>query len=240
MKKKRWEIVHEDASVIVINKPAPFLTIPDRYDKTKPNLLGTLTERRESIKVNHRLDKETSGLILFTKNEEAHKHLSEQFENRTIKKHYLTLVNSVPQEEVGLIDLPIAPSGIRNKGMIVDQKGKESITKYKILETWRNFSLLEVKLLTGRQHQIRVHMRAIHCPIVCDRLYGDGEAFYLSAIKRRMNKSREEEERPLLSRMGLHSYILGFDHPDSGERMEFQAELPKDMRAVVNQLRKTQ
>jgi len=239
MKKKRWEIIYEDNSVVVIDKPAPFLTIPDRYDKNKPNLLGKLSEKREAIKVNHRLDKDTSGLILFTKTPEAHKHLSDQFEQRTIKKHYLTIVHGVPQEEVGLINLPLAPSGIRNKGMVVDKQGKESLTKYKILEAWRRYSLLEVKLLTGRQHQIRVHMRSIHCPIVCDHMYGDGEPFFLSSIKRRMNRSREEEERPLLNRIGLHSYILGFDHPESGERMQFKAELHKDMRAVVNQLRKT-
>lgn len=239
MKKKRWTILHEDEAVIVVDKPAPYLTIPDRYDKTKANLIGILSEEREEVFINHRLDKETSGLILFTKSEAAHKHLSDQFEKRTVQKHYLALVHSAPLEEVGLIDLPIAPSGIRNKGMVVDQNGKESQTKYKILESWRGHSLLEIKLLTGRQHQIRVHMRAIHCPILCDKLYGDGDPFLLSSIKWRMNRSREEEERPLLSRTALHSHILGFDHPDSGERMEFKSDLHKDMRAVVNQLRKS-
>ena len=214
------------------------MTIPDRYDKTKPNLVSILSERREEVFINHRLDKETSGLIVFTKNAEAHKSLSEQFMEREVDKHYLTLVNRKPLEEVGLINLAIAPSGVRNKGMILDAEGKEALTKYRVLETWDRFSLLEVKLLTGQQHQIRVHMRAIRCPILCDTMYGDGKPFMLSDIKRKINRDREKEERPLLSRVALHSSMLGFIHPRSGEKVNFESALPKDMKAVVHQLRK--
>ena len=197
-----------------------------------------MSERREEVFINHRLDKETSGLIVFTKNAEAHKSLSEQFMEREVDKHYLTLVNRKPLEEVGLINLAIAPSGVRNKGMILDAEGKEALTKYRVLETWDRFSLLEVKLLTGRQHQIRVHMRAIRCPILCDTMYGDGKPFMLSDIKRKINRDREKEERPLLSRVALHSSMLGFIHPRSGEKVNFESALPKDMKAVVHQLRK--
>ena len=238
MKQKRWQIVHEDEAIIVVDKPAPYLTIPDRYDKTKPNLVGILSERREEVFINHRLDKETSGLIVFTKTAEAHKSLSDQFMEREVDKHYLTLVNRTPQEEIGLIDLAIAPSGIRNKGMILDAEGKEALTKYRVLESWNRYSLLEVKLLTGRQHQIRVHMRAIRCPILCDTMYGDGKPFMLSDIRRRINRDREKEERPLLSRVALHSSLLGFTHPTSGEKVQFESVLPKDMKAVAHQLRK--
>jgi 23S rRNA pseudouridine955/2504/2580 synthase/23S rRNA pseudouridine1911/1915/1917 synthase len=238
MKKKRWQIIFEDDDIIVIDKPAPYLTIPDRYDKTKPNLVSALSEKREDVFINHRLDKETSGLIVFTKNEAAHKHLSQQFMDRSVDKHYLTLVNRKPVEEVGLIDLAISPSGVRNKGMILDATGKETLTKYRILESWNRYSLLEVKLLTGRQHQIRVHMKAIRCPIVCDPMYGDGKPFMLSDIKRRINRDRETEERPLLSRVALHSSMLRFDHPTTGERLTYESPLPKDMKAVVHQLGK--
>ncbi len=238
MKKRRWEIVFEDDHLVVINKPAPYLTIPDRYDRTIPSLVGILSERREQLYINHRLDKETSGLIVFTKSEQAHKTLSADFERREIEKLYYTIVMGQPTEEIGLIDLPILQSNSRKKGMIVSDNGKESQTKYRIIESYNRFSFLEINLLTGRQHQIRVHMRAIGCPIVCDRQYGDGKAFYLSQIKRKMNRPDEYEEKPLLSRVALHAHSLKFKHPATEESMKFSVELPKDMKAVIHQLGK--
>ena len=100
MKQKRWQILYEDEDVIVVDKPAPYLSIPDRYDKTKPNLVTILSARRDEVFVNHRLDKETSGLIVFTKNAVAHKSLSDQFMERRVDKHYFTIVNRKPIEEV--------------------------------------------------------------------------------------------------------------------------------------------
>ena len=238
MKKSRWKIIHEDEHLIIIDKPARFLTIPDRYDKTKPSLFGTLSERRDKIYINHRLDKDTSGLILFTKNEEAHRVMSDAFENRQLDKHYLTIVHNTPIEEVGLIDLPLASRKGRGKGMVVNHEGKESFTKYKILESCGRFSYLEVKILTGRQHQIRVHMKAIGCPVLCDKLYSDSDAFYLSSIKKRMNLAYDEEERPLLVRVALHASKLKFHHPITQEELEFESAIPKDMKAVLNQLSK--
>lgn len=238
MKKKRWTIIFEDDDLIVIDKPAPFLTIPDRYDKTIPSLLGKLSERRDEVFVNHRLDKETSGLMLFTKNESAHKEMSTAFEKRTIDKHYLALVHNTPTEDVGLIDLPIASASGRKKGMEINATGKESQTKYRILESWQHYSLVEAKLITGRQHQLRVHLKAIGCPILVDKIYGDGKPFYLSSIKRKMNKSDDYEENPLLARVGLHSHFLKFQHPAKDEIMEYSSPLPKDMKAVVHQLSK--
>lgn len=238
MKKLRWEILFEDDDVIVINKPAPYLTIPDRYDKTIPSLLGILKERRSEIFINHRLDKETSGLILMTKNENAHKHLSAQFENRKVTKHYLALVHGVPIEEIGEINISISESTKGKKGMQINQKGKESITKYRIIDSWNYYSYLEIKTLTGRQHQIRVHMKAINCPLVCDSIYGDGQGFYLSSIKRKLNRDREKVERPLLKRLALHASFLSFEHPTSSKLLSFELPVPKDIKAVVNQLGK--
>ena len=140
MKRSRWDILFEDDHLIVINKPARFLTIPDRYDKTKPSLIGTLSLKREKVFVNHRLDKDTSGLILFTKTEEAHKALSIDFENRDLEKHYKTIVHGVPAEEIGLINLPTAPRKGRGKGMVVSDDGKETLTKYRVLENYGRYS----------------------------------------------------------------------------------------------------
>lgn len=238
MKKQRWEILFEDEELIIVNKPAPFLTIPDRYDSSIPSLIGELSKERPNVFVNHRLDKETSGLILFTKTEEAHKQMSLAFEERRLDKHYLTLVHNKPLEEVGLIDLKTAAGGGKRKGMVVSATGKETLTKYRILESFGHYSYLEVKILTGRQHQIRVHMKEIRCPVICDSKYGDGEPLFLSKIKRKMNKKADREERPLLSRVALHAYELKFEHPISKESMSFQAPLPKDMKAALNQLRK--
>jgi len=162
--------------------------------------------------------------------------LSLDFENRNLDKRYKVLVHGLPVEEVGLINLPIAPK--RGKGMIVSEDGKEALTKYRVLESFNRYSFLEVKLLSGRQHQIRVHMQAVGCPVMCDKLYGDGEPFYLSSIKRRMHLKNTEEERPLLSRVGLHATALKLNHPISKEEIEFESPLPKDMKAVIHQLSK--
>ncbi len=238
MKKQRWEIMHEDDDLIVVNKPAPYLTIPDRYDRNIPSLVGELSKKRPHVFINHRLDKETSGLILFTKSEKAHKTLSIAFEERQLDKFYKAIVHNVPPLEVGLIDLPISSAGGKRKGMMVSENGKESLTKYRIAKSWKQYALLELKILTGRQHQIRVHMKEMRCPVVCDPLYGNGEPFLLSKIKKKMNRKTDREERPLLSRVALHAHELKFRHPITDKELVFSAPLPKDMKAVVHQLDK--
>ncbi len=236
-KSNRWSIVFEDDHILVIDKPSGWLTIPDRYNNNALNLLTSLQSYRDTVFVNHRLDRETSGLITFSKTEATHKAMNQLFESRSINKHYQAIVKGVPQEEVGMIDLPIAPSEAGKKGMKIHQKGKTSHTKYRILKSYDYFSHLELKLLTGRMHQIRVHLKAIHCPIVCDSLYGDGQAFYLSSIKRKY-KGHPEAERPLLNRVALHSSMIGFEHPITNENLKFESPLPKDMKAVLYQLDK--
>ncbi|MBT8232257.1 MAG: RluA family pseudouridine synthase [Saprospiraceae bacterium] len=240
MGKQRWEILFEDDHIIVINKPAGLLTIPDRYDPDIPNLLSSLSKYRDNVFVNHRLDKDTSGIILFSKTENAHAAFSKIFEERKIDKKYKAIVHGVPIEEVGQIELKIAISKNKRKQMVIDQKGKISTTKYRILKSWINHSLLELKIITGRMHQIRIHMKAINCPIVADSTYGIDDAFYLSTIKRKYRKSSNTIEKPLLSRMALHSHELSFIHPITNKEVVFNAPLPKDMRAVVSQLDKNQ
>lgn len=238
MKSGRWSILYEDEHCLVVDKPAGLLSIPDRYDPEIPNLLDSLLSYRESILVNHRLDKNTSGIILFSKTTTAHKLFSEMFENRKLDKHYIAIVHGTPAEEVGMINLPLSPSKHTKRGMEVNIKGKEALTKFRILKSWGLYSLLEIKLLTGRMHQIRVHLQAIHCPIVCDEMYGDGTPFFLSSIKKKYRSPKERKERPLLSRQALHASKLSFIHPVSGEEISIESELHKDMRAVIHQLDK--
>lgn len=236
-KANRWEVIHEDECFIVVNKPAKYLVIPDRYDATKPSIYGMLKESRGKIYINHRIDMDTSGLLVLSKTEKAHKYLSQLFEQQKVEKVYEAIAHSTPTEEVGLIDLPILQTNTK-KGMVISDKGKPSQTKYRIIDSWGEYCHLQVKLLTGRQHQIRLHLRAINCPLLCDKLYGDGRPFFLSSIKRKMKFGREQEEKPLLSRQALHASSLAFEHMLSGERMEFNSELPKDMRAVITQMSK--
>ena len=214
------------------------LTIPDRYDPEIENLYGSLKSYKGDIFINHRLDKDTSGLILFSKTEEAHKTMSAQFENREIEKIYLAILTNTPDIESGKIDMPISKSNSVKKGVVIDPKGKEAITYYQVVESFARHALVRLKIETGRMHQIRVHMKSIYCPLVCDNIYGDGRPFLLSHVKHKYKRNKHDVERPLLSRVGLHSHRLSIKHPESGEEMCFEQELPKDMRAVVNQLRK--
>ena len=239
MKKLRWEIVYEDDDCIVIDKPAQLLSVPDRYDASIPNLYSALQQYRPEVYINHRLDKETSGLILFSKNEKAYKLFSEMFEARQLDKRYHAIVHGVPPEEVGMINLSLSASKSASRGMVVNPNGKEAFTKFRILEEWSMYSHLEIKLLTGRMHQIRVHMQAISCPLICDKLYGDGRGFYLSDIKRKYRRKDERPEKALLERHALHASALSFEHPISSKTIDLSSDLPKDMKAVIYQLNKT-
>ena len=239
MSKQKPEILYEDEHLIVANKPPGLLSIPDRFAPEKPNLLGLLNQRYGRAWTVHRIDRETSGLICFARNEEAHRHLSQQFEQRTVVKTYLALLDGPALPEEGTIDRPIAESQNQPGKMTVAKKGKSAVTHYKVAERFRQFTLVEARIETGRTHQIRVHFESIGHPLAVDSLYGRREAFFLSEVKlKRYQLGRDEEERPLMSRMPLHAWKLALEHPHTGERMEFEAPLPKDFAAVLKQLRK--
>ncbi len=239
--KKKPQILHEDDDIIIVNKPPFFLTIPDRYAPEKENLYAWLNAKYGKVYIVHRLDKETSGVLVFAKNEEAHRNLSRQFEARTVSKTYLTLVDGVVHIDEGTVDKPIRlhQNGFR---MVVAKDGKRSVTTYKVIERFKNFTLLEAGIQTGRLHQIRIHLESIGYPLAIDSVYGRREGFLLSEIKgrkyRRGKGEHSEDERPLMSRVILHSHRLVIDHPTSKERLTFEAELPKDFAAVMKQLRK--
>jgi 23S rRNA pseudouridine955/2504/2580 synthase/23S rRNA pseudouridine1911/1915/1917 synthase len=231
------QIIHQDETFIAINKPSGLLTIQDREGK-EPSLKSLLQERFDKVFTVHRLDRDTSGIVVFALNEEMHKHLSQQFEARETKKIYNGLVLGKPVPEDGVINEPIAEHPTRKGYMTVWRKGKESITEYKVLENYRYFSWMEFRILTGRTHQIRVHMKHLGHPIICDPMYGDGKPVLLSEIKNKFKLSQaDEEERPILSRLALHSAQLSFKSIN-GEDISLDAPLPKDLRATLNQLGK--
>ena len=230
-------ILFQNEDFIAINKPAGLLTIPDRAGKDV-SLKRLLQEELEEVFTVHRLDRETSGIVVFALNEAMHKHLSQQFEIRETRKIYNGLVLGKPVPGEGVINEPIAEHPVKKGQMTVWRKGKESITAYKVIDSYRLFSWMEFCILTGRTHQIRVHMKHLGHPIVCDPLYGDGKPLLISQFKKNYKLAQsEEEERPILSRLALHSSELRFKGM-AGEEIRLEAPLPKDLRATLNQLGK--
>lgn len=231
-------IVLENEHIVSINKPSGLLSVPDRFDANIPSLKKILRDKYGEIFVIHRLDRETSGLILFAKDEASHKYYSMLFENHQVEKTYLGIIHGTPLISEGTIDKPIAEHGTIKGKMIIHRRGKPSTTHYRILDNFGSYSLAEFKIETGRTHQIRVHMQDIGHPIVCDPLYGSGEPIYLSRIKKKFKLSKkEEEERPLLGRLALHSFRLEFVE-SQGNKIRLEAELQKDLYATIQQLKK--
>lgn len=230
-------IILEDENIVAINKPSGLLTIPDREGKAVA-LKQILQNKYGNIYTVHRLDRDTSGIVVFARTEQMHKHLSQQFETRETKKVYNGLVLGSPVETSGVINEPIAEHPTKRGVMTVYKKGKESITEYAVVQKYKFFSWMQFRILTGRTHQIRVHMKYLGHPIVCDELYGDGKPVFISQLKSRYKLSKsEDEERPLLNRLALHSSQLSFKGM-KGEIYNLEAPLPKDLRALLNQLNK--
>ncbi|MBK9272088.1 MAG: RluA family pseudouridine synthase [Saprospiraceae bacterium] len=233
------EIIFENEDFIVINKASGLLSIPDRFDPAKPNAFNMVSQKIQNLWVVHRIDRDTSGLLIFAKNAETHKLLNLQFENQQIHKLYIAICQGTPPFEEGLIEAPIAHSASNDGRMVIHPKGKTSETLYKLSKTWKNFSQLECKPLTGRTHQIRVHLAYIGCPIVGDPLYGLKPNLKIEDIKKKVYRGKFEEEGPdLIHRTALHASAIEFNLGD--QKFHFNCPLPKDMRAVVNQLNKWQ
>jgi 23S rRNA pseudouridine955/2504/2580 synthase/23S rRNA pseudouridine1911/1915/1917 synthase len=238
MKTPSLQIIYEDDDLVVLNKPSGLLSIPDRFDAGQASLKQMLVARYGHIFVVHRIDRDTSGIIIFAKNETAHRFYSMAFEDKQISKKYLGLVLGTPFPLEGTIDKPIANHPVVKGKMVVYRGGKPSVTHYRTIEKLGPYSLVEFEIETGRTHQIRVHMQELGNPLVCDPLYGNGEPVLLSRIKRKYNLSKaQEEEIPMLNRLALHAASL--DLPTmNGERLQVAADLFKDMQATLIQLRK--
>jgi 23S rRNA pseudouridine955/2504/2580 synthase/23S rRNA pseudouridine1911/1915/1917 synthase len=223
---------------VAVNKPSGVLTIPDREGK-ELSLKQILQKKYGSIFTVHRIDRETSGIVVFAKNEQTHRHLSLQFESRETRKIYNGLVLGVPAQVAATINEPIAEHPVKKGMMSVWRKGKESITEYETLQSFRFYSWMQFHILTGRTHQIRVHMKHIGNPVVCDPLYGDGKPVFISQFKHKYRLSQNElEERPVLNRLALHAAQLSFKGIN-GDGYNLEAPLPKDLKAVLQQLGKT-
>lgn len=232
------DIIFENDQFIAVNKPPGVLTIPDRHDDTLPSLIKILEQKFGKLFIIHRLDKETSGIIFFAKDEATHKYFSQLFEHRNIQKYYQGVVMGNITPKKGTVQEPLDEHPFIKGMMSVQKKGKPSQTDYEVLEEYGQYSLVEFLLHTGRTHQIRVHMKFLGHPLACDEMYGNGSPVMLSSIKKKYKLSQhDEEERPILNRVALHSSKLIFKD-SMGVQRELSAELPKDMRALLQQLRK--
>jgi 23S rRNA pseudouridine955/2504/2580 synthase/23S rRNA pseudouridine1911/1915/1917 synthase len=232
------DIIAENENWVAVHKPSGLLSVPDRM-QSEVSLKDMLNEKYGKVWTVHRLDQPTSGIIIFAKNEASHKYLSLLFENRQVQKFYLGLVQGIFQEQTGSVLAPVAEHTIKKGTYLTHARGKAAHTDYEVLETYGQYSWVRFQIHTGRTHQIRVHMKHIGHPIVCDDIYGDHRPLLLSSIKRKKFKlsMADEEERPLLHRLALHAHILQFKDMDSND-VTLEAPLPKDLRATLQQLDK--
>ncbi|MCL6471625.1 MAG: RluA family pseudouridine synthase [Firmicutes bacterium] len=225
------DIRYEDSDIIVLSKPAGMVVHP-AHGHASGTLVNALLAHAPELSsiggvtrpgIIHRLDKDTSGLMIIAKNDFAHQKLSWELKNREIKRTYLTLVHGRFKEMKGTIDAPIGRSPkFRQKMAVMGTSAREAVSHYRVLAMYNDYSLVEVSLQTGRTHQIRVHMKYIGHPVVGDPLYGSGGS------KRDLG----------LNRQFLHAYKLEFTHPRTGERMLFEDKLPPDLQNVLDKLRK--
>jgi 23S rRNA pseudouridine1911/1915/1917 synthase len=244
MKKQTpFSIVYEDENIAALNKISGIAVTPDRWDLSRERLDRMAAEFLDGGKLYtvHRLDRDTSGLVIFAKNSETHKTLSAAFEGRMIKKSYIAAVHGRPSWSEMACDLPLVPDGNKLHLTIVDRyRGKKSLTSFRLLGSAGNYSVLEAIPETGRTHQIRVHLAALGHPVVCDEFYGNTKPVLLSAIKRGW-RGDLLEERPLLSRLGLHAAQLFIPEYSGGlepKVLELKAPLPRDMAALIHQMEK--
>lgn len=223
-------ILFEDSDYILINKPPFVSTLEDRNDPV--NILALAKAYEPEAQACHRLDKDTSGVLAIARNPGAYRHLSMQFENREVKKIYHAVADGIHGFSDQLVDAPIEK---QNDGTArLSHKGKSAQTYFTTLKTFKNHSLIECRPITGRMHQIRVHLSFLKAPITGDELYG-GKLFFVSSVKRGFNLKKMSEEQPLMKRMALHAFSLEFDLLNSEKKL-VEAPYPKDFQALIKQL----
>jgi 23S rRNA pseudouridine1911/1915/1917 synthase len=235
-------IIYEDGDIIVLNKQSSVIVHPARGN-THGTLVNALAFYSDELSsglgefrpgIVHRLDRDTTGVMVVTKNDTAQWRIAKQFETRRTKKEYLALVQGTPELASDRISAPLGVHPkVREKYAIRPEIGKEAITFYEVLEEFRGFSLLKLTPKTGRTHQIRVHLSHIKHPIVADDMYG-GKLVYPWQL-------RDDEpavEEPVISRVALHAWTLEFQHPTTEKLVKFEAPLPEDMQRLLALLRK--
>ncbi len=237
-----FTVIHQDAHIVVLNKAPGLLVAQDRWDPDAPRLdaiaSATLCGEGERLYAVHRIDKDTSGLIVYAKTEEAHRALSMSFERREVDKTYHALVHGRPAWDETEVDIPLrADADVQHRTVRDRREGKPSVTVFRNIGPCGPFSWIEARPLTGRTHQIRAHLLLSGLTIACDPLYGDGQPLYLSKIKRSW-RGDSYEERPILARLALHAWRISFAHPVSGGRVSFEAPYPKDLDTTRKQLAK--
>ncbi|GAA4376848.1 RluA family pseudouridine synthase [Hymenobacter koreensis] len=225
-------IIFENEDYLVINKP-PFLATLDERVGGAPNILRLARQHYDDIQAAHRIDKETSGALALAKNPAAYRHLAMQFEDRKVKKVYHAVSWGVHHIEGLRVERNIETT-TKGKARLAFS-GKPAETLVRTLETFSRHTLFECMPVTGRMHQIRLHLMYLQAPIVGDTMYG-GEDFYLSSIKRKFNVKQGDEEQPFIKRFALHARQLTFAGLD-GEPISVEAEYPKDFRVLVETLR---
>ncbi len=247
-----WEIpvLFEDAHLLAIEKPALLLTSPDRYDPERPNLMKLLhrdiargsswgREHQITYLANaHRLDFETSGILLLAKSKPIPVALANLFGSEKVKKSYIALVQGSPDENEFEVDAKLAPHPVKVHLMRVDPKrGKKSVTRFKVRECFSRHTLVQCFPQTGRTHQIRVHLAYRRLPIVGDSLYG-GSPLLLSSLKRSFRLKANKVENPLIGRVALHAEGLEFTHPATNELVSIESAFPHDIAVGLKYLRR--
>lgn len=231
------ETIYCDEDLVIANKPAGLTVIPDRFHPELATVQTILEKQFGKLWVVHRIDRNTSGVICFARNEHAHRHISLQFQNHTVTKIYYAIVRGKLNLGEGVVDAPIAENAAHPGTMLVHKRGKSAYTMYQVLEEFKHASLLKVEIKTGRTHQIRVHMNYLGNPLLVDDLYGKTDAFYFSSLKRNY-KQTAEAERPTIARLTLHAAQISLLHPVSKQPIHFTAALAKDLETTLKLLRK--
>jgi 23S rRNA pseudouridine1911/1915/1917 synthase len=255
------DVLYEDGDLVVVNKPAGMMVHAGAGatddDRNRGTLVNALLHRFQTLSevggetrpgIVHRLDKDTSGIILIARNDSAHRNLAKQFSGRAVKKRYVALVHGWPERARGTINAPISRDAIRRTRMTTrGSAGRTAVTHYEVRERlespYGKFALLDVRIETGRTHQIRVHMASIGHPVVGDTLYGAAGVLRLASAQRRgtrksLDADRESQASELrLHRNFLHAAAIEFSHPGTGEPLSFAAPLPGALAAYLEKLR---
>lgn len=243
-KAEKLEILFIDDSLLAVNKPAGLAALPDGYDARAPHLKTLLEPEYGRLWIVHRLDRDTSGVILLARTSQAHRALNSQFEDRQARKHYHALVCGCPEWETKTTHLALRADGDRRHRTVVDaRQGKPAASEFRVVEQFRaaapliGLSLMEAVPFTGRTHQIRAHLAALNLPILGDRLYGGAAALYLSMLKPGFRPGTTSEPA-LIQRCALHAESLEIIHPETGQILRLQARYPKDFNAALRMLRR--